>query len=153
MDPATIVKIAVGIISLIKSLGWWTHRDWYPELCGNLTDDSSTGEVINNLEALTGKNLSYLRTLLQEVVDAWRSFQRQWPSEETAKPYDEKVLEFASAVKEETEAWAKEQGIDLGGVGDWLKTNAPYLVMAGLGVSLIAILAVTSSPPTRDGAS
>ena len=142
MDPATIVKIAVGIISLIKSLGWWVHRDWYPELCGNLTDDSSTGEVINDLEALTGKNLSYLRTLLQEVVDTWRSFQRQWPSLETARPYDEKVLEFASAVKEETEAWAEEQGIDLGGIGDWLKANAPYLVMAGLGVSLIAILAV-----------
>jgi hypothetical protein len=52
------------------------------------------------------------------------------------------VLEFATAVKEETEAWAKEQGIPLGGIGDWLKANAPYLVMAGLGVSLIAILAV-----------
>ena len=142
MDPVTIVKTAIAVIALIKSLGWWVHRDWYPELCGNLTDDSSTGEVINDLEALTGKNLSYLRTLLQEVVDAWRSFQRQWPSEETARPYDEKVLEFATAVKEETEAWAEEQGIDLGGIGEWLKANAPYLVMAGLGVSLITILAV-----------
>ena len=142
MDPVTIVKIAVGIISLIKSFGWWVQRDWYPELCGNLTDDSSTGEMINNLEALTGKNLSYLRTLLQEVVDTWRSFQRQWPSLETARPYDEKVVEFATAIKQETEAWAEEQGISLGGIGEWLKANAAYLVMAGLGVSLIAILAV-----------
>jgi len=142
LEPITIIKIAAGIISLIKSFGWWVQRDWYPELCGNLTDDSSTGEMINNLEALTGKNLSYLRTLLQEVVDTWRSFQRQWPSLETARPYDEKVVEFATAVKQETEAWAKEHGIDLGGIGEWLKANAAYLVMAGLGVSLIAILAV-----------
>lgn len=142
MDPITIIKIAAGILGLIQSLGWWVHRDWYPELCGNLTNDSSTGEMINNLEALTGKNLSYLRPVLQDVVDTWRSFQGQWPCLETARPYDKKVVEFATAIKQETEAWAKEQGIKLGGIEEWLKANAPYLVMAGLGVSLITILAV-----------
>ncbi|MBA7716407.1 hypothetical protein ES703_125480 [subsurface metagenome] len=33
-------------------------------------------------------------------------------------------------------------GLPIAGVWDWLKTNAPYLIMAGLGVSSIAILAV-----------
>lgn len=140
IDPATIVTVIIGIIKIATGLGWWTRRDWRDELCGHLTDDASTGEMINQLEELSGRTYPYLRDMLQEVVDAWRSFQRGWPTEERAYPYDTKLRKFADAVVKEAEAIAEDQGIAYE-LLPWYLKYLPYGLMAGLGVGLIIVLA------------
>jgi len=138
LGPTTVTTIIAGIAKAVKELGLWVQGEWNDELLGKLTNDHSTGEQINLLEQATGKKFPHLRTLLQEVVDAWRSFQRQWPSEVTYRPYKEKVEEFGRALIEE---WNKYKEGEVGEIPiwNWIKANLPLI---GLGAGFATLITV-----------
>ncbi len=138
------IEWITGALALLKSLGWFTQAEWVPELCGDLTNNHSSGKIINALESETGQTFPQLRTMLQEVVDAWRAFQRAWPwqKQATAGAYVEKVNAFGTKLQEEILKYAKEHGIDVaGGIWGWVKDNWPLVAIgAGFATAIGAIL-------------
>ena len=141
------IEWITAALTLLKSLGWFTQAEWVPELLGDLTNDHSSGKIINALESETGQTFPQLRTMLQEVVDAWRTFQRAWPwqKQATAGAYVEKVNAFSTTLQEEIRKYAEEHGIDVGGVGiwGWIKANWPLVAIgAGFATAIGAILAL-----------
>ncbi len=145
MQLGGITAVLGPILAIAKGLGWFTQAEWAGELTGNLTNDHSTGKIINALESETGQTFSQLRTMLQEVVDAWRAFQRAWPwqKQATAGAYIEKVNAFSTTLQEEILKYAEEHGIDvgLGGVWGWVKANWPLVAVgAGFTTAIVAIL-------------
>ena len=134
--------LAIGATAVT---GWLEagKGEWCYDLCGDLTDDHSSGEVINDLEAETGQTFPQLRTKLQEVVDAWRAFQRAWPwGKGAAKAtYEAKAQEFANALEAETMATSP-VGLG-GGVLDQLKTMSPivWVFIAALLIMTVTLVA------------
>jgi len=144
-----IIAIISSIASLITTLGgvfqgWFTQRSWRPDVCGDIIDSTSEGGILNFLEDETGQTYPQLRETLPEIVDAWHSFQYAlpWDKEASAMYYDAKLQEFANGVKYEAEKWAKEHGIEIAGVVSWIKAKYPYLIAAGVGISLIIALVI-----------
>jgi len=133
-----IITTIATLSTLTQRLGWWTQQEWYDEIAGHLTNDASTGEIINELERLTGKSYPYLRELLQKVVDEWRWFQRAlpWNKERAAGDYDRALREFAGAVEREA-SLIKVAALPT--FLDKVKGYLPYIALAG-GVIFAGVL-------------
>ncbi|KKM05562.1 hypothetical protein LCGC14_1752790 [marine sediment metagenome] len=140
--------LAIGATAVT---GWFAAGagEWVSELCGDLTDDHSSGEVINTLEAETGQTFPQLRTKLQEVVDAWRAFQRAWPwGKDSAKAaYEAKAQEFASALEAQTMATSPVG--PLGGVLDQLKAMSPMVWVFMIALLVMTVTLVAFRKPRR----
>lgn len=143
LGQAGIVGILTTIVEIAKSLGWFTQRDWHPEICGNIIDNTAEGGILNALEEQTGEAYPELRVLLQDVVDSFRTFQwaAPWNKKSTAENYDAKLREFANAIKEKAEKWAEEHKVALRvTIWDWVKANFAYIGMGAGFATLIAVI-------------
>jgi len=129
----------------IAVTGWLEagKGEWCSDLCGELTNDHSSGEVINALESETGQTFPQLRTMLQEVVDAWRAFQRAWPwGKDSAKAnYEAKAQEFASAL--EAAVLAAPPAGGLLGAGDFLTQLKGMSPIVWVFIAALLIMTVT----------
>lgn len=145
---ATIVTIGTTIATIASEGGWFTKAEWSEEIAGRLTDDHATGGIVGELESQTGQSYPYLQSLRQQVVDAWRSFQRAapWNKAKTAEEYQAKVRDFSNAVKQQVEAYQKGTAL-LPALGkavvsaEWWKKYLPWMGLGTLGIVLVIILA------------
>lgn len=143
-----------GILTLAEAGGWFSQAEWSEEITGKLTNDHATGGIVGELEAQTGKSYPYLQSLRQEVVDAWRNFQRAspWNKAQTAEEYQSKVRELSNAVKQEAEAYQEETALlpTLGKVPtalaqaavsvEWWKKYLPWMGVGTLVVILVIMV-------------
>lgn len=143
-----------GLLTIAEAGGWFTQTEWSEEIAGRLTDDTATGGIVDELEAQTGKSYSYLQSLRQQVVDAWRNFQKAapWNKAQTAEGYMAKVRELSGAVKKQAEAYQEEITLlpTLGKVTtavgeaivspEWWKKYLPWIGIGGLTLFLIILL-------------
>ncbi|MBA7478378.1 hypothetical protein ES707_13801 [subsurface metagenome] len=128
---------------LVQS-GFFDTGHWAAEIVGELTNDSATGGPLDELEAQVGVNFPELQALRQIVVDKWRAWQRSVIIRKPALlAYRESVKQFAIAFdQKKAEYFGGIPPIPIAGIWDWLKKYGPWIATSGLGVSLIAILAV-----------
>ena len=143
-----------GVLTIAEAGGWFSKAEWAEEIAGKLTNDHATGGIIDELEAQTGQSYPYLQSLRQQVVDAWRNFQRAapWNKASTAGDYQAKVRDFSNAVMQEAEAYQEETALlptlakiptALAGAitsPEWWKKYAPWMGLGTLGVLLVIIL-------------
>ena len=144
-----------GVLAIAEAGGWFSKAEWTEEIAGKLTNDHATGGIVGELEAQTGKFYPYLQSLRQQVVDAWRTFQRAapWNKAKTAEEYQSKVRELSNAVKQEAEAYQEETAFvptlakiptALAGAItslEWWKKYLPWMGVAGLVIFVVIILA------------
>lgn len=154
-----LVPIISGILTLAETGGWFSQAELSEEIVGKLTNDHATGGIVGELEAQTGQSYPYLQSLRQEVVDAWRNFQRAapWNKASTAEEYSAKVRELSNAVKQEAEAYQKEATLvpTLGKIPTALATAVvsvewwkKYLPWMGVGTLAVVLMIVALSNPT-----
>ncbi len=137
-NPGFIEWITEIVIWLGSFSGWFTQAEWCEELVGTLTDDHASGGPLDQFEMDVGQSFPDLQAMRQEVVDAWRTFQRAWPWDKaaTAKAYGNKAAEFATALQATMAEYA---GIEIGGIGEWLKKWWPYLLASGIVVTGVGV--------------
>lgn len=102
-----------GVLAIAEAGGWFSKAEWAEEIAGKLTNDHATGGIVGELESQTGQSYPYLQSLRQQVVDAWRNFQRAapWNKASTAGEYQSKVRELSNAIKQEAEAYQEETAL------------------------------------------
>lgn len=134
------------IIGIGKSLGWWEERVWHPEIAGRLVDNRAEGGILDALEKETSETFPHLRSLRQEVVNAWWEFDGHrwefWRRKALAQAYDGKLREFANAVTKAAQEWAEKRKIPIAGlpvIWDWIKGNLP---LVGLGAGFVSLITV-----------
>lgn len=151
----SIGVIIGGILTIAEAGGWFSQAEWSEEIAGRLTDDHATGGIVDELQAQTKKSYPYLQSLRQQVVDAWRNFQRAapWNKAQTAEEYQSKVREFSNAVKQQAESYQKETTLlpTLAKIPtalaeavvspEWWKKYLPWVGVGTVGIILIIILA------------
>ena len=151
----TIGVIIGGVLAIAEAGGWFSKAEWAEEIAGKLTNDHATGGIVGELETQTGKSYPYLQSLRQQVVDAWRNFQRAapWNKASTAGDYQAKVRELSNEVKQEVEVYQEETALvpTLGKIPtvlaqavvspEWWKKYFPWIEVGILGVFLIIVLA------------
>lgn len=148
-----VLPIILAITSIASAGGWFTQSSWAEEIAGKLTDDHATGGIIDELEAQTGKSYPDLQRMRQQVVNAWRTFQRAapWNKASTVEAYQTRVQELSRAVQSEAEAYQREisplgtiarAGTALGEAiasPEWWKRYLPWIGVGGLVIILITI--------------
>lgn len=145
-----ILPILTAIIPIVAAGGWFAKAEWAEEIAGRLTDDHATGGIVDELEAQTGKSYPDLQRKRQQVVNAWRTFQRAapWNKASTVGAYQARVRELSQAIQAEAEAYQREASPlgELATLGqaiispEWWRIYLPYLLIAGLGTAIISIL-------------
>jgi hypothetical protein len=141
--------LAIGATAVT---GWFEagKGEWCYDLCGDLTDDHSSGELINDLEAETGQKFPALRTKLQEVVDAWRTFQRAmpWNKGSTKATYEAKAQEYATALEAQIMATSPVPALG-GDFLEQLKGMSPIVWIAMAALLIMAVTLVAFRRPRR----
>ncbi len=144
-----------GLLTLAEMGGWFSKAEWSEEIVGKLTNDHASGGIVGELEGQTGKSYPYLQSLRQQVVDAWRNFQRAapWNKAQTAEEYQSKVRELSNAVKQEAEAYQEGTALlpTLANIPtalakavvsvEWWKKYLPWMGVGTVGIIFIIILA------------
>lgn len=133
------IEWAAGIVTWLADFaGWFIQAEWCEELAGTLTDDHASGGPLDQFEMDVAESFPDLQAKRQAVVDAWRTFQRAWPWDKTAtaKAYGSKAAEFATALQARMAEYA---GIDIGGIGEWLKKWWPYVLASGILVTGVGL--------------
>ncbi len=133
--------------------GWFEagKGEWCGDLIGDLTDDSATGGPLGDLQASTGQSYPDLEAKRQEVVDAWRTFQRAlpWNKSSTKATYEKKAQEYASALEAAVMAVSPAGIAGIGGFFEQLKGLSPIVWIAMAALLIMTVTLVALRKPRR----
>lgn len=133
MDPATIITIVTGVLKVLAGLGWFSRADWPEEL----------DEAQDKLREIPGVDITRLESVREEAHRYYLEHHHAlpWDKAHYLELFQGAIRAWGVAIKEEAKEAAKSIGYL---IQPWYIKYLPYGLMAGLGVSLAAILLVKS---------